>query len=121
MEGFIDAQARHEETPDTFHVMHIEDLRATVVVGDMVKVCHSDERFWVQVTERKDDRIAGTVANDLFRAPFDYGDLVQFELRHIYDHIDKDFGWETNDEDDNVESLHDICNAPGRNREPHLH
>ena len=85
---FIDAQKMHEEHPDTFTVFHMEDLQAMVEPGCYVKVCHEDpaERFWVLVDEVNGDKVTGRVANELLLVPLMFNEVIEFELRHIYDY-----------------------------------
>jgi len=111
MTDFIDAQAQAEKSPDTFSVYHLEDLRAFVGRGDFVKVCHSEERFWVKVTKVEKDVVTGLVSNDLIRAEFDCGQQIKFELRHVFDYIAKEQETETVDsEEENLRGVHSFCN-----------
>lgn len=57
-----------------------------LVSGDYVKVCNENERFWVQIVEKKTrGYFVGIVMNKLvFYTTYTIGDLVQFHSRHIY-------------------------------------
>lgn len=83
-EGFIDAQEQHRLFPDTFEVPPKDALDA-LKPRDLVKVCHNYERFWVKIVKVDGDEVTGTVDNNLWRPqPFNYGDEIHFEKRHIY-------------------------------------
>jgi len=84
---FIDAQEMAKEYPDTFEAPTKEDLDK-VKIQDEVKVCaNGAERFWVTVTDIKEDVIKGKVDNDLISTNI-HGlrlhDTIVFEKRHIY-------------------------------------
>lgn len=86
MTEFTDAQLMRIENPDTFDAPCKEGLDA-IKEGDSVKVCNEGERFWVTVTKIEDQKITGTVDNDLVRSEMhglNYGDEISFEKRHIY-------------------------------------
>lgn len=81
---FEDAQQMHRLHPKTFDVPCQADLDA---IGDgcYVKVCHNKERFWVKIAIVNGDRIIGEVCNMLINShPFGYGDMVEFQKKHIY-------------------------------------
>lgn len=91
MHKFTNAQAMHKKHPDTFEAPTKEELDA-LKVGNIVKVSHHNERFWVTITAiDKDiitidkDIITGKVDNVLIRPqPFKYGDIIKFKKHHIY-------------------------------------
>jgi len=82
---FVDAQAMAASHPDTFEAPTPQEL-AALAVGDVVKVCDGNERFWTVIKERKDaDIIVAAVDNKLVGGQaFDLGDLVQFKTCNIY-------------------------------------
>lgn len=82
---FQDAQQLAKEHPDTFEVPYDATLNA-IEVGDVVKVCDGEERFWTVVKGIDGDTITAEVNNNLIgEQPYNYGDLIQYEHRHIYD------------------------------------
>lgn len=84
MNNFVDAQEMAKSHPDSFEAPNKKELD-TLKSGDIVKVCHSDERFWAVVKEVDGDKITATVDNDLVLVEeFNCGDDVEFEKRHIY-------------------------------------
>lgn len=86
---FRDAQAMARAHPLTFEVPEPERL-AALRAGDFVKVCASNERFWVVLTARYGDGLVGKVNNDLIWTD-DHGlscdDEVRFTTDHVYDVI----------------------------------
>jgi len=84
---FNDAQQLGRMYPETFDVPSLGEL-ASVLVGSLVKICADDiERFWVIVTNADGNNLQGIVDNDLSRSSvhnLKCGDVVSFELRHIY-------------------------------------
>lgn len=87
MAFFNDAQQLQMMYPATFEAPSSDEL-AALRVGALVKICADDvERFWVIVTEVEGDRLQGTVDNDLLHSDVHHlksGDVVSFQLRHIY-------------------------------------
>lgn len=83
--NFIDAQEMALLHPDTFEAPSAEDL-AKITVGDYVKVCPGEERFWCKVEEidHGSGRVMAAVANDLIIYPWPVGEELDFETRHIY-------------------------------------
>jgi hypothetical protein len=74
----------HKKHPDTFEAPTKEELDA-LKVGNIVKVSHNNERFWVTITAIDKDIITGKVDNVLIRPqPFKYGDIIKFKKHHIY-------------------------------------
>lgn len=83
----VDAQEMHRLHPKTFDAPTPDDL-LVLKVGDHVKICCGSERFWLEVLELTPDDKVGKVDNQLFFTSehgYVYGDLIEFELRHIYD------------------------------------
>lgn len=83
-----DAQQRHDEFPQSFHVPSDADLRA-VKVGDHVKLIFEgddgpSERMWVRVTKIEGDQYAGALDNQPFiMTHLSLGTTIHFERRHI--------------------------------------
>ena len=44
---------------------------------------HAGESFWVEVTDINEKSVTGKVCNDLFNAPWKYGDTVRFQNANI--------------------------------------
>jgi hypothetical protein len=90
---WTDAQVMAAENPDTFEAPSSAELRA-LHPGSVVKVHNGQERFWVMVTGICPHAsgfgpaltaFRGRVMHRLvFEAPYDRGDTVEFEGRHIY-------------------------------------
>lgn len=83
--NFINAQQMHRKHPQTFYAPSPQELNA-LKVGDSVKVCTADERFWVTLTQIG-QTLTGTVDNDLVNTNIHglkLGDTVQFNREHIY-------------------------------------
>ena len=84
---FTDAQSMARMHPYTFMAPGLEEL-AVIKVGDFVKVCHNNERFWSIVKSVDGVTVTAEVNNDLICSqPFKCGDTISFEKRHIYDII----------------------------------
>lgn len=83
---FVDAEFMAKEHPDTFETPE-EEVLSALVVGDVVKVCDGAERFWTVIKEIDfEGTITAEVNNTLVgEQPYNYGDVVQFERRHIYE------------------------------------
>jgi hypothetical protein len=72
-----------------------KDLLEHLKVGGLVKVCNSKERFWIEIItvdkgcSLENPRLwtlHGEVRNDLlFEQPYNCGDIVSFQGRHVYD------------------------------------
>lgn len=85
-ELFTDAQHMAKLYPATFEAPTAAEL-ASIRPGSLIKICAGDERFWVKVTQRAGDQLAGTVDNDLIRTDrhgLTLGNSVSFEARHVY-------------------------------------
>lgn len=82
---FVNAQRMAIEHPDSFEAPTLEEL-AALVVGDVVKVCDNQERFWTVIKELKEnDVIVAEVNNNLISGQeFNLGDLIEFKKCHIY-------------------------------------
>jgi hypothetical protein len=79
--NFADAVARN--------IMNIPSNSRLALLrkGDLVKVNHNAERFWVLITStnHKKKKITGTVNNYLiFSQPFKCGDKITFGYQNIY-------------------------------------
>ena len=59
-----DAQKLANLYPETFEAPTDEEL-SSIKPGMFVKICVQPERFWIKVSEVKDDTIEGTVDNQL--------------------------------------------------------
>jgi len=82
--NFIDAQQMQKDHPDTFEAPTDAELEK-LKIGDIVKVCHNDERFWVVIINIEGDKITANVDNELIcNQPFNNGDNIEFEKKHIY-------------------------------------
>ena len=79
---FSDVQKLAKDSSGEFSAPGASTL-AAIKVGNLVRVRHSDERFWVQITQVDSKRLVGRVANNVVRAPFYIGDEVEFEKRHV--------------------------------------
>ena len=83
--GFVDAMQRHKEFPHTFQVPRKAELNK-LKPGQLVKVCHNGERFWTIIKTIDGKSITATVDNALvMEQPFQFGDVISFEKRHIFD------------------------------------
>jgi hypothetical protein len=80
---WLDAQEQRRKYPATFWSPSRSEL-AAICPGQYVKVCACDERFWVKVTAVVDGRLRGCVTSNLLRAPWRWGDEVEFETRHVF-------------------------------------
>lgn len=78
-----DAIAMRRQYPDTFEYV---DLREVVDLkpGRLVKVCDGEERFWVTLTEVDLPVLVGTVSNNLLGNKLAHGDLIEFDIRNLY-------------------------------------
>lgn len=83
----IDAQKMHALHPATFWAPSRSALDS-ISVGDAVKICRNNERFWVCVTEVSDEVITGTVDNLLCNNRFSVGRVVKLSPSNVFD-IDK--------------------------------
>lgn len=81
---FTDAQKMHKKYPLSFEIPPHESL-SLLSSGDIVKVSHNGERFWVAVKSISRDAIIGTVDNYLIcDHPFGFGDVIKFKKRHVH-------------------------------------
>ena len=84
MNEFIDAQELARLHPNIIEIPSDKELKA-LKVGDIVKVCHNNECFWVIVKKIKYNTIYGQVDNELVRKHnFHMGDMIKFEKKNIY-------------------------------------
>lgn len=56
-----------------------------VNIGDTVKVCCNQERFWTEVLDIKDENIVARVDNQLGQPNLQYNDIVYFKAANVYD------------------------------------
>lgn len=82
---FVDAQKMQEKYPKTFQAPTYNDLDQLKVAG-FVKVNADGKRFWVEITQIKDQKITGTIAKYLVRNEhgLNFGDIIKFEKRHVF-------------------------------------
>lgn len=82
---FESAQENAKRYGPRFEAPSWEDLRS-IQVGQYVKVCHNDERFWVIVLKLLEhDEVIGRIDNRLVNQhPFNINDLIRFKLEHVY-------------------------------------
>jgi len=87
---FVNAKGLSMESPDTFEVPSDKELNE-ISKGMFVKVCHNQERFWVEIKSiRRDGSILGRVDNNLLcDHDFDLNSLVEFERSNIFSLIGK--------------------------------
>jgi hypothetical protein len=86
LDGLIDAQTMARQQPTTYEVPDDQEL-ADISVGDCVKVCRCDERFWILITETSARYLVGEVNSQLIapdNLPLKVGQLVRFERRHVF-------------------------------------
>lgn len=84
--NFIDAQQMHQDFPETFKVPSPQVLDK-LTKGDLVKICVSDERFWVRIETVEGDKVIGNIYSDLIRTKYHglkANDHIEFEKKHIY-------------------------------------
>lgn len=83
--NFINAKQQNILHPKTFEVPTDQELN-NLTTGDIVKVCHNDERFWTLIMSVKGNTITASIDNDLiFEQPFERGSVIQFGKENIYD------------------------------------
>jgi len=83
---FENAQELAKRYPETFGAPSAEDLKS-IKVGDFVKVCAGDERFWVEVEKMSKGTIYGRVDNNLIRVDVHglaYNSRVRLKPENIY-------------------------------------
>lgn len=84
--SFVDALAMHLLHPATFFIPTEDELMA-LKVGDTIKVCCEDERFWCIIESIDGQKISARVDNDLVNTAR-YGisdkDIVSFRMKNIY-------------------------------------
>lgn len=80
-----DAQKLAKKHPNTFEAPTQEQLNS-IEIGDTVKICDGEERFWTIVKELKEDHIVAEVNNKLIGdQEYNLGDLIQFTKNNIYE------------------------------------
>lgn len=81
---FIDAQEMAQLHPDTFEAPSTEELNQ-IKEGSIVKICNGEERFWTTVIKIDKSKVTAAVDNQLLGDyDYDFGDVIEFEKRHIY-------------------------------------
>jgi len=81
---FVDAQEMVQLHPETFEAPTADELDQ-ITEGTIVKICNGEERFWAGVTKVDGEKISASVDNDLLGDyGYNYGDIIEFEKRHIY-------------------------------------
>ena len=74
----------HCENPETFDYPSTEEI-CSLRVGDGIKVCNGDERFWVVIVEIDEDKYICEVSNRLLDPPgYDLGDYIYVLKENIY-------------------------------------
>jgi len=87
---FVDVQEMHLLHPKTFSAPSRADLRR-IRVGSVVKVACNQERFWTEVVRVRGREVTATVANILVcKQPFNNGDLIHFQKRHVFDIMEEE-------------------------------
>lgn len=83
-DNWIDVFENREEYEFLFDLPKEDDLMK-IQIKDLVKISNGRERFFVSVTEIRNDCMIGIVNNHL-KGQYDYvyGDSVCFEKRHIF-------------------------------------
>lgn len=81
---FVDAQKMAKEHPKTFNAPSAKELN-NLKVGDTVKVCNDEERFWTIIKSINGEVIEAKVDNVL-GGDYGYnrGDIITFEKKNIY-------------------------------------
>jgi len=89
----IDAEKRHQNSPDTFEIPSREE-RASLQVGDFARlIFEPGERIWVEVVKVGAEGVMqpgfaayiGAIRNRPIAVPLQYGDWIGFEAHHIID------------------------------------
>ena len=86
---FVNAQEMRIKNPETFYAPPKEELDA-IKEGNFVKVCAGNERFWCRVDSINEDKLKGTVDNELVHVDqhgLKFGDKIEFGKEHVYDII----------------------------------
>ncbi len=82
----VNAQSMALCYPQTFSAPPEDDL-IKLAVGHDVQICVAEERFWIQITEVAYPKFEGKINNDLVyfgKHGLAFGDLINFEAKHIY-------------------------------------
>ena len=93
----INAYEMSVQNPEKFEFPSNDEL-AKIKIGDGVKICNGKERFWTQVTNIQinnqnilDSTIIAIVDNNLIdSSEYDYGTVLSFNFKNIYDIYFKD-------------------------------
>ena len=90
IDDWVDAKKLSKQYPEKFDIPEDNEI-IKIVIGDFVKICNGKERFWVEVTEIKDDYLLGRIDNEIFTG-LDYkkNSIIMFERKNIYDIHDVD-------------------------------
>lgn len=81
---FIDAQAMRLSFLQSFEAPNKEKLDA-LAVGDFVKICTNNERFWVEVTDINNSIVTGRIDNELLQPGLKINDIITFPTNCIFD------------------------------------
>ncbi|EPY3962323.1 TPA: hypothetical protein ACKFTV_002206 [Klebsiella pneumoniae] len=81
----INAQRLHRMYPNTFQVPTYEEL-SELKVGDLVKVCINNERFWSIITSIKGKTFIAEVNNHLVLNDLSVGDLIKIRFSNVFDY-----------------------------------
>ena len=92
MIDLIDACKMSEANPETFELPD-DNVYEKIKEDWVVKICDGTERFWTTVKSVQkdkdnifDSKVEAVIDNNLcYEKPYDYGDKISFEFRHIYD------------------------------------
>ena len=91
MIDLIDACKMSEANPETFELPD-DNIYEKIKEDWVVKICDGTERFWTTVKSVQkdkdnifDSKVEAVIDNNLcYEKPYDYGDTISFEFRHIY-------------------------------------
>ena len=118
----VNARLIAEQHPETFKLFNSEHLNH-IKSGDMIKIIHNGERFWLEVIEVKTNKIIGKISNDLitnkdilntidsyiidkncvtdiYKKELDLNKQAQFEILT------------QTQQNTNIRVVHDYCNEP---------
>lgn len=82
----VNAQRLARLHPDTFEVPAYWELQL-LKVGDDIKVCSNNERFWVRITGIIGKTITGIVSNNLWFNELKFGDVIEVRFSNVFDII----------------------------------
>ena len=79
-----DAVQLHKTYPATFEIPD-SDVTLSLKIGDVAKVAHRRERFWVQIVKViSKGEYVGRIDNDLLSKELRYGMLIALSHNNIY-------------------------------------